>query len=424
MQTPKFFDMFSGIGGFKLAFENAGFKSVGFCEIDKYPRNLYKSYFDTEGELEFYDAKEIKAEELPDFDILVGGFPCQAFSIAGKRQGFKDQRGNLIFDIIRICKAKRPRYILLENVKGLLGHEQGKTFQTIIGLLTGIGYRVEWQLLNSKDFGVPQNRERVFIIGYYGEKSRPQIFSISETDKIYYQPPETKEEVCDITYGGAISNLAQTLKCSDNQWNGNFVVFPLTEIRSEEAKQIRKKIKSKTGRDYSPRRAKEIDIKENGLVGTLTGTITPEQHIIEITNNVPQGYRVYDPNGIGCCLQSTSGGVGAKTGLYCVAARGRNQNGKYKQTAEIRRDGITNSLTSVPKDNYITNGYSIRRLTPLECFRLQGFPDDMVKKARELGFSDNRLYKMAGNAVTVQVVETIARKIMKKIKEKDNASNS
>lgn len=412
MEMIKYFDMFSGIGGFRLAFDSASFKSIGFCEIDPYSRNLYKAYFNTNGELEIYDATKIKTEELPDFDILVGGFPCQAFSIAGKRQGFKDDRGNLIFEIIRICKEKRPRYILLENVKGLLSHNDGKTFQTIIGLLTGIGYRVEWQLLNSKDFGVPQNRERVFIIGHYGKGSSGKIFPIRESDKIYYKPSQNKKEVCDV---------ASTLKARDySSWNGNFVVYPLTEVRSDEAKEIRKKSKKNSGKDYSPRRKKDIVIKENGIVGTLTGSITAEQHIIEITNNVPQGYRVYDPNGIGCCLQSQSGGVGAKTGLYCVALRGRKQNGKYKQTAEIRKDSVTNSLTSIQKDNYITNGYSIRRLTPLECFRLQGFPDDMVKKAQELKLSDNRLYKMAGNAVTVQVVETIARKIMKIIQEEAN----
>ena len=417
----KYLDMFSGIGGFKLAFDNAGFKSIGFCEIDSNSRSLYKEYFDTNKELEIHDATKIKPDELPDFDIFVGGFPCQAFSIAGKRQGFEGSRGSLIFDIIRICKEKRPRYIVLEKVKGLLSHNEGQTFQSIIGLLTSIGYRVEWQILNSKDFGVPQNRERVFIVGHYGGNDRSQIFPIREADKIYYQPRKNQEKIGDITYGGSISNIAQTLKYSDDQWGGNFVVFPLTEVRSDEAKEIRKNNRKETGKDYSPRRKKEIDIKENGLVGTLTGTITPEQHIIEITNNVPQGYRVYDPDGIGCCLQSTSGGVGAKTGLYCVAVRGRKQNGKYEQTAEIRNDGITNSLTSFQKDNYVTNGYSIRRLTPLECFRLQGFPDEMVEVARKLNLSDNKLYKMAGNAVTVQVVETIARKIMKQIQEQDNA---
>lgn len=403
MNEPTFFDMFSGIGGFKLAFENAGFKSVGFCEIDPYSRKLYKAYFNTEGEYECHDATRINPNKLPEFDVLVGGFPCQAFSIAGKRLGFDDTRGTLFFDIVRICQEKRPRYILLENVKGLLSHDGGKTFQTILGLLAEIGYQCEWQVLNSRDFGVPQNRERVFIAGYYGKRAAGQIFPLRESDKIYYEPSKAQKEIC---------NLASTLKARDySSWNGNFVVYPLTEVRSEQAKQIRRENKRKFGKDFSPRRAKDISIKKDGIIGALTSSITPEQHVIEITQNVSQGYRVYSAEGIGCCLQSQSGGVGAKTGLYCVASRGRNTEGKYQQTAELRDDGLTNSLTSFSKDNYILNGYSIRRLTPLECFRLQGFPDGMIDTAKQLNLSDNRLYKMAGNAVTVQVVESIARKI-------------
>ena len=132
----------------------------------------------------FGDITEIVASSLPDFDLLVGGFPCQAFSIAGKRAGFDDTRGTLFFDLARIIKEKQPSMVLLENVKGLLSHEGGDTFRTIISTLDELGYDVEWQILNSKDFGVPQNRERVFIIGHLGGFGGRQIFPIGIHDKV------------------------------------------------------------------------------------------------------------------------------------------------------------------------------------------------------------------------------------------------
>jgi site-specific DNA-cytosine methylase len=129
------------------------------------------------------NATTINATELPDFDLLVGGFPCQAFSIAGKRAGFDDTRGTLFFDIARILKEKQPRNLVLENVKGLLSHDGGRTFTTIIGVLADLGYFVEWQVLNSKDFGVPQNRERVFIVGHLGGQPRRKVFPIGQSGK-------------------------------------------------------------------------------------------------------------------------------------------------------------------------------------------------------------------------------------------------
>lgn len=173
-----FFDCFAGVGGFRIPFEILGFKCVGFCEIDKHATKLYKAYHNTENEVYYNDATTIIPESMPDFDIFVGGFPCQSFSIAGKRQGFNDIRGTLFFDIARICKVKQPKYVVLENVKGLLNHDNGRTFATILGVLSDIGYSVEWALLNSKHFGVPQNRERVFIVGRLGKTSPGEIFPL------------------------------------------------------------------------------------------------------------------------------------------------------------------------------------------------------------------------------------------------------
>ena len=169
--------MFSGIGGFEYGLQQSKheFENVGFSEIDKYAVSIYERHYPNH--TNYGDATEIKTEELPDFDFLVGGFPCQAFSVAGKRKGFDDTRGTLFFEIARVLKDKRPRYFLLENVKGLLSHNKGETFQTILEVLSDLGYYVQWTVLNSKEW-VPQNRERIFIEGYLGRECGPEILSV------------------------------------------------------------------------------------------------------------------------------------------------------------------------------------------------------------------------------------------------------
>lgn len=174
------YDMFSGLGGFRIALEKLGCKVVGYCDNDKYAQKFYTQAYDTKKEVFNNDAREINTKELPNFDILCAGFPCQSFSIAGKRQGFKDTRGTMFFEVARVLKDKRPRYFILENVKGLLSHDGGQTFQTILKVLTDLGYSVQWQVLNSKDFGVPQNRERVYIVGAFGTKCSPKVFPIED----------------------------------------------------------------------------------------------------------------------------------------------------------------------------------------------------------------------------------------------------
>ena len=208
-----YFSMFSGIGGFEIGIQNAwlrtqnkrqavqgsqtrdtqglsqqlhqhgdeGLSCIGYSEIDKYAIKVYERQFN--GHKNYGDATTIKTEELPDFELLVGGFPCQAFSVAGKRAGFNDTRGTLFFEIARILKDKKPRHLVLKNVKGLLSHDGGRTFTTIIGVLTDMGYLVEWQVLNSKDFGVPQNRERVIIVGHLGGGWGGKVFPIRHSYK-------------------------------------------------------------------------------------------------------------------------------------------------------------------------------------------------------------------------------------------------
>lgn len=177
----RFYDLFCGIGGFRLGLEQENFDCVGSCEIDKYARDIYRKNF---GEFPTEeDVRLLNPSELPDFDLLTAGFPCQAFSLAGKRLGFNDERGNLFFEIIRIVKEKRPKTLFLENVRGLLFHDNGRTFGRILYELDAVGYDVEWQVVNGKYF-LPQNRERVYIIGHPRETSFRKIFPLGESDQI------------------------------------------------------------------------------------------------------------------------------------------------------------------------------------------------------------------------------------------------
>ena len=172
--------MFAGIGGFRAGLTRAGgFQCVGHCEIDKYAEASYRAIHDIRKEERYYpDARAIDPNDLPDFDLLCGGFPCQAFSLAGRRKGFDDARGTLFFEIARLAETRRPSYLLLENVPGLLNHDGGRTFAAILSALSDLGYHVEWAVLNSKHFGVPQSRRRVFLICYLDPRCAGKILPV------------------------------------------------------------------------------------------------------------------------------------------------------------------------------------------------------------------------------------------------------
>ncbi|MBS1686597.1 MAG: DNA (cytosine-5-)-methyltransferase [Bacteroidetes bacterium] len=172
-----YLSLFSGIGGFELGIGKKA-RCVGYSEIDPYAISIYRSHFPDHKN--YGDVTKINPDELPSFDLLVGGFPCQAFSIAGRRQGFNDKRGNLFFEIARIVKHCKPRLLLLENVKGLINHDQGKTFATVISTLDELGYDLQWQVLDSKDFGLAQKRQRVYIVGNIRGARRPEVFPVRE----------------------------------------------------------------------------------------------------------------------------------------------------------------------------------------------------------------------------------------------------
>jgi len=200
----KYFSTFSGIGGFELGIGPHG-QCVGYSEIDKYACTIYKNHFPNHKN--YGDITKIDAKTLPDFDLLLGGFPCQSFSIAGKRGGFSDTRGTMFFELARIIKEKLPRLFMFENVKGLLSHDQGKTFTTIITTLDELGYDCQWQVLNSKNHGVPQNRERVFIVGHSRGTRRPEVFPLLGDDKLPNAKGRTDQ-------GRAQTQISHTLRGS------------------------------------------------------------------------------------------------------------------------------------------------------------------------------------------------------------------
>ena len=220
----KYFSMFSGIGGFEYGLQQSqhDFECIGYSEIDKYARSIYERHYPNH--TNYGDATRINTEDLPDFEFLVGGFPCQAFSIAGKRKGFNEARGTLFFEIARILKDKKPRCFLLENVKGLLSHERGETIQTIFRICDELGYDVSWAIYNSKDYGVPQNRERIFIKGYLRGKCGEEVLSIPRVNRTVDEP------MSNTFYGtrqGMIhkeDEIMNTLACSGHNGGGSQLI--------------------------------------------------------------------------------------------------------------------------------------------------------------------------------------------------------
>lgn len=368
----KVFSMFTGIGGFDLAFRNLGHEIVGACEIDKYARDIYAKHFPNVKI--YHDATTMSPESLPSFDLLCAGFPCQTFSVAGKRAGFDDPRGNLFFEIARIAKEKRPRYLFLENVKGLLSHDQGETFRVIISTLDEMGYDAEWQLLNSKYF-VPQNRERIFIIGHLrGERTR-QVFPLGDCGEVNngtrYETQREGERI-----SGSYSTSLQT---TPNKGTSTLI-----------EEQISNTIDANYHKGGSRTMIEEPEIK----------------HIINSEN---QSYRVYNPEGISptLCVGNGSKSPNISNPEDCrekdmeTMVYLSNTNANMKERIQDREESWT---LGTGTDFGLKEGKRIRRLTPLECERLQGFPDNWTE-----GISDTQRYKCCGNAVTVPVVEYIAK---------------
>jgi len=337
-------DLFCGIGGFRLGLEKVGqlqqgmeqpkrsrsiesnrgkskFNCVWANDNDRYACQIYRKHWG-DGELYEGDIFKIQARTIPNHDLLCAGFPCQSFSIAGKRGGFQDTRGTLFYEICRIAEAKRTPYLFLENVKGLLNHEGGETFWEILSMLDELGYDCQWQVLNSKDFGVPQNRERVFIIGYLRGQPRPKVFPIRETSEGIDERANETPNIRTLQGGGH----------SGGHHSGMTLLHTAYPDGAREYEDISPTISTPAGGGHLPYVANTVDVD----------------------------------------------------GYLRFGARPRDEEGKPQ---------------------LLPIGYRrIRRLTPLECERLQGFPDGWTE-----GISDTQRYKCLGNAVTVNVIEAIGK---------------
>ena len=377
-----FLDLFAGIGGFRLGMERAGHKCVGYCEIDKYARLSYNAIHNTEGEIDYKDITEVTNEEFRKLrgkvDVICGGFPCQAFSIAGNQLGFEDARGTLFYEIARAAEQVKPRYLFLENVRNLLSHDKGKTFERMLKILDELGYDAEWQVLNSKNFGVPQNRERVFIIAHLRGERTYRVFPIRGESKEFNTDGEINQ-VGNIgksdNFGGNpqvtrvydINGISPTLNTMQGGGREPKIVIPvLTPDRVE---------KRQNGRRF----------KTNGEpMFTIT---TQDRHGVLVKEATKQGYAVA---GVGDSINFSHPNSKPRRGRV-----GKN---------------IANTLLTSDEQGVVLSDYKIRKLTPRECWRLQGFPDWAFDKAQAVN-SNSQLYKQAGNSVTVNVIEEIAKRL-------------
>ena len=380
----KFLDLFAGIGGFRLGMESAGHECIGFCEIDKFARASYKAIHNTEGEIELHDITTISDEfvrGIGSVDIICGGFPCQAFSIAGNRRGFEDTRGTLFFEIARFASILRPRYLFLENVKGLLNHQKGDTFETMLRALDELGYDVEWQVLNSKNFGVPQNRERVFIIGHLrGERTR-RIFPISGKNE--QSDTESKIKVI----GNTKNPNGTSHGTKSRVYDSNGLMATLTATDYHEPKQVAIPV-------LTPNR---LEKRQNGRRFKTNG-----EPMFTLTAQDQHGVLLQDKK-LKIREATAKGYAEAKVGDSVNIA---NINSKTKRGRVGNQ--IANTLLASEQQGVVGSDYRIRRLTPRECWRLQGFPDSAFDKAQAVT-SNSQLYKQAGNSVTVNVIAEIAK---------------
>lgn len=383
-ESVKFIDFFSGIGGFRLGMERAGHECMGHCEIDKYADKSYRAMHDVK-EDEWYanDITAVESGDLPDADCYCGGFPCQSFSIAGKRGGFDDTRGTLFFEVMRLARVRKPKYLFLENVKGLLSHDGGRTFGTIIQTLWESGYDAEWQICNSKNFGVPQNRERVFIVGYLRGERGGQVFPVSGT------------------YGTPVSQLGNIIEGSawDNPQAGRIYSVkgssPCLNTMQGGGREPKVLIPAKVDKpsnDGSFGDMQSMTLEDVG--GQTAGCLASRDY-----KGIRRGFNVV------MVKEATKKG-------YAEAEIGDSINLALPDS-ETRRGrvgkGIANTLdTSCNQGTLI--GSRIRKLIPRECFRLQGFPDDYFDRAATVN-SDSQLYKQAGNSVTVNVIHAIAERL-------------
>ena len=417
-------DLFSGIGGFHKGFEQAGFTFdyVGFSEIDKYASAVYKYNYPNAKELG--DVKLIRSENLPKIDLITFGSPCQDFSIAGLRSGMQGDRSSLISQAIRLIDECRPRFFVWENVKGTFSSNGGADFWGIVQAFINLGgYRFEWELLNSRWFQVPQNRERLYFVGISGKERGLKVFPIGNANKVNGEVEKSRKSTrqyskCLVapsnpkshstmqlvvdkqgkkknnqTYaaslcGGANSggnhsdmDLIQTVSNASEREHGFKNVSPALLSRDYKDPKL---VKTKVA-DY--RIDEGLRIRKDNIAPTLTSSKNSETQVSSMSPFVWDVQPVLTPD----------------------RAKIRQDGRRFKANGEPM-------FTLTSQDQHgVKIKTDIRRLTPVECMRLQGFPDNWNEHGiiddQVVKISDTQRYKQAGNAVTVNVVEAVARKL-------------
>ncbi len=377
----------------------------------------------------FNDAKKIEPEKLPDFDLISGGFPCQSFSIAGKRGGFDDARGTLFFEIARIAAVKKPKYLLLENVPGLLSHDKGRTFAAILSTLDELGYDVAWQVLNSADHYVAQSRKRVFIVGFLRSKCSGKVLSFTDANPKTLAQRIPGREGCRVY---SADGLSITLTGTAGGFGGKTGLYEILGLPI--------KVKTKSGYQTALP-GDSIDLaypnlnSRRGRVGhDIAHTVTPE--------NTQGSYQMYcidlnpdaDVTDLARCITTRQdNGITHRRGEHSGALVMSDKPipvltpAKEKVRQQGRRfkgpDEPAFTITVTDRNGVVYCGL-IRKLLPIECWRLQGFTDEQFHKVQAIGMSDAQLYKQAGNAVTTNVIEALAKFILEIDKENESGTDN
>jgi DNA (cytosine-5)-methyltransferase 1 len=414
-------------------------RCVGYYEIDKYATGVYNHQF--KEEYRTMDITTVRIKDIQDHDILTAGFPCQSFSIAGKRRGFKDTRGTLFFEICKIASAKRPSFLFLENVQGLLSHDNGETFRVIIESLDELGYDAEWQVLNSKHFGVPQSRKRVFIVGHLRSRGFRQIFPITEATRSTIKTDSGEERGQEQASGNILQhsrdesgkanynrrNIAGSIKAHRSGNQENFVELPKTAscLDANYHKGINKG--NKVNRtvvpvSYRTRTYKnqpgQFELRNDDVANQLT--TAQKDSMVVITHNL-QTRKKDRPSLRNGTSKGGSGYIHKKDETCCL-------DSSMTQAVEImgtvteatgNRAGTSKEFVNAVDKIKQTTGL-VRRLTPIEAERLQGFPDNWTQKmlsgsGKVVPVSDTQRYRMMGNAVTVNVIQRISEELLVRI---------
>lgn len=417
MKQMTFLDLCSGIGGFRLGLETVGHKCIGYCEYDKFARASYEAMYDTEGEWKADDVTKLNSDDVPYADIWCFGFPCQDISVAGKQRGLVGKRSGIYFNIIDLLKGKeesdKPTYLLVENVKNLLSINSGFDFVTVLSEMDEAGYDCRWQVLNSKNFGVPQNRERVFIIANLRSRGRREVLPLSGENAA------TLNQLVGGMQGYRVygtDGISATLVGNAGGVGAKTGLYFIDQ--SNHAPKVTDTARCLTAR-YTAGMTNHSAM--NSAVMEVHPVLTPErmekrQNGRRMKNDGEPMFTLtsQDRHGVYLCKkmdQETTIKVrtGTKRGFE-EAHIGDSINLAFPES-ETRRGrvgkGCSQTLDCGGQMGTLMRCGRIRRLTPRECFRLQGFPDNLYEKAASVN-SDAQLYKQAGNAVTATVAYAVA----------------